>query len=660
MKLTYRADIDGIRAIAVLAVIFYHADLKLFSGGYVGVDVFFVISGYLITSILLKELDGNEFSLARFYERRIRRIFPALFAFMAATLVISSVFFDANEFQEFGKSLIATTLFSSNILFWTQSGYFEGPSELKPLLHTWSLAVEEQFYILFPLLLALLARYVRPKLAPALAGIALTSFAINIYGLNHDPSGAFYLAHMRVWELLMGSILATRIIPVKATLHVRNLLGLIGLGMILAPVFLYTNDTPFPGATAFIPTFGTALIIYSGDESKTFIGRILGFWPLVFIGQISYSLYLWHWPLIVFARYYAIIELKAQETAGVLLAIFILSSLSWRFIETPFRKKTFLKGQWIFAFAATTMVLTLSVGSAIYLKGGFPGRFSSKQADTGQNTDTQWKNWGNCDLDANNLSSPLELCAIGADANTPVFLLWGDSHARALATSIQTSASQAEITGVTAYTSGCAPLLGIDRQGQKPCGEFNTAIINYIQSRPNLKTVILVSRWALSAEGTRYKTEEGKSVILVNALTGSTQTDTNETLFKLGLEQTVNKLLEMGRKVVIVTQVPEIGYDVPSAFSIAQRTGRDLNKIIAPSLGEYLDRNLIVASAVESLAAKGNVQIVYPPQALCTGGNCLVVSEGHPLYRDDDHLSTFGARYISYLFDPIFENLPNE
>ena len=339
MKLTYRADIDGIRAVAVLAVIFYHADVKFFSGGYIGVDIFFVISGYLITTILLRELDENEFSLARFYERRIRRIFPALFAFMTVTLVVSSIFFDANEFQEFSKSLIATTLFSSNILFWTQSGYFEGPSELKPLLHTWSLAVEEQFYIFFPLLLALLARYVRPRLAPALAGITLISFAINIYGLNHDPSGAFYLAHMRVWELLMGSILATRIIPTKINLHTRNLLGLIGLGMISVPVFLYTIDTPFPGAAAIIPTFGTVLIIYSGDESKTFIGRILGFWPIVFIGQISYSLYRWHWPLIVFARYYAIIELKAHETAGVLLAIFILSSLSWRFIETPFRKK---------------------------------------------------------------------------------------------------------------------------------------------------------------------------------------------------------------------------------------------------------------------------------------------------------------------------------
>ncbi|MBI3151201.1 MAG: acyltransferase [Chloroflexi bacterium] len=657
MKLTYRADIDGVRAIAVLAVLFYHADIKSFSGGYVGVDIFFVISGYLITTIILRELDDNEFSLARFYERRIRRIFPALFTILTATLLVSSIFFSANEFQEFGKSLVATTFFSSNILFWTQSGYFEGPSELKPLLHTWSLAVEEQYYIFFPLLLAFLARYLRPRLAFVLTGIAFASFALNLYGINHDPSGAFYLVHMRVWELLIGSILATKIISTKINPFIYNLLGGIGLGMLIAPIFLYTTDTPFPGMAATLPTLGTALVIYSGDENKTVVGRILSFWPLVFIGQISYSLYLLHWPFIVFAKYYAILELKPIEIAIILFAILILSTLSWRFIETPFRQRTFLKRRSIFQFATITMLLIMSIGSIIYLKGGLPNRFSSRQAAITQNTDVQWKNWGKCDLDPDSLPSPLELCAIGANTSKPVFLLWGDSHARALATSVHISASQANKTGVVAYTSGCPPLLGIDREGQKPCGVFNTTIIDYIRDHPNLETIILASRWALSAEGTRYKNEEGKSLILVNAAIGPTETDTNAALFELGLNQTVNTLLAMGRRVVIITQVPEIGYDVPSAFSIAQRTGRDLNKIISPSFNDYLDRNRIVTVAIVSVATNNNVEIVEPSKALCTEEICLVVSGEQPLYRDDDHLSTFGAQYISHIFDPVFEGL---
>ncbi|SRR5258706_3406358 len=656
MKLTYRADIDGIRAIAVLAIIFYHAGIKIFSGGFVGVDIFFVISGYLITTIILREINENEFSLAKFYERRIRRIFPALFATLLITLLTSALLFSTKEFKDFSQSLLATTLFTSNILFWSQSGYFDAPSTLKPLLHTWSLAVEEQFYIFFPLLLSFLARYIRPKLNLTLLGIALASFALNIYNLNHDTSGAFYLAHMRIWELLIGSLLATKMIASKINLHIGNLLSLIGLVMLAIPIFLYTNDTPFPGIAASIPTLGTALIIYSGIENKTFIGRILSFWPIVFIGQISYSLYLWHWPIIVFARYYAIIELTALETAAVLLIIFILSILSWHFIEKPFRQRSFLKNRGIFVYAAIGMVLTIAAGSAIYLTNGLPNRFSSRQADIDPNTDVRLKKWRSCGGRVKN-PSPLKFCKIGEDKNIPIFLLWGDSHARALAPSIQISALQAGVTGLVAYTPACPSLLGVDRQGQQSCSEFNIDIINYIQDHPNLHTIILASRWALSAEGTRFKSEEGNSVILVNTMTGSAQTDTNATLFKLGLEQTVNKLLEMGRKVVIVTQVPEIGYYVPSAFSIAQRTGRDANKIIAPSLNEYIDRNMIVTTVVESLAKNDDVQIVDPWKALCNEKNCLVASEGQPLYLDDDHLSIFGAQYISNIFDPVFKNL---
>ena len=660
MKLTYRADIDGLRAIAVLVVVFYHARLKYFSGGYVGVDIFFVISGYLITTIILRELDENGFSLARFYERRIRRIFPALFACMGGTLLISSIFFDANEFQEFSKSLIATTLFSSNILFWTQSGYFDAPSELKPLLHTWSLAVEEQFYIFFPLLLFFLVRYLRPQLRFILISIAISSFAVNVYYLNNDPSGAFYLVHMRIWELIIGSILATNYFSKKTLPYIRNLLGLTGLGMLIGSIFLYTIDTPFPGTAAVLPTLGTALIIYSGDRSETLVNRILSFWPLVFIGQISYSLYLWHWPMIVFARYYAIIELKPLEIIALLVAILIISTLSWHFVEKPFRQKTTLSRIGIFQFAGLSMLLTITIGSLIYLNGGFPERFSSKQTSINQDSDIQWKNWGQCDLDADNLSDPLTLCPIGARTNAPTFLLWGDSHARALATSIQISASQGETTGVVAYTSGCAPLLGIDREGQKPCGEFNAAIINYLQEHPNLETVILASRWALSAEGTRYKNEEGKSLILISEVPNPDGVSSNANLFKAGLNQTVNKLLEMGRKVVIVTQVPEIGYDVPSAFSIAMRTGRNLNNVIAPSLDEYNDRNIIVTSVIETIAEKSNIMIVDPSKALCMDERCLIVSDERPLYRDDDHLSTFGAQYIAHIFDPVFEDIQNK
>ena len=656
MKLPYRADIDGLRAIAVLAVIFYHADIEIFSGGFVGVDIFFVISGYLITTIISREVDENDFSLLKFYERRIRRIFPALFTVLLVTLLAAALLFSAQEFQEFGNSLIATTLFASNLLFWSESGYFDAPSALKPLLHTWSLAVEEQYYIFFPLLFVFLARYLRPTLKFVLVVMALASFALNVYTLNYDASRAFYLPHMRIWELLIGSLLAVRVVPIKTNFRIRNLLAMAGLAMLIGPVFLYTNDTPFPGIAAAIPALGSALIIYSGiNENQTFVGRILGFWPIVFIGQISYSLYLWHWPVIVFTKYYAILELKIWEMAAVLLIIFILSILSWHFIEKPFRQRTFLEKRKIFGYAAIAMFSTLALGSVIYTNNGFPTRFSIHEVD--RDADAQVIAWRKCGVKIKKQSS-LKFCNLGKSPSGPVFLLFGDSHTRAMATSIKVSASHAGVAGLVAYMPGCPPLLGVyplDHESDT-CDVFLEGVMNYIQDHPNLKTIILASRWALYSKGTRYKTESGNTVLLAS-ITGSTPTDTNTTLFKVGLARTVNKLLEMGRAVVIVGQVPEIGYDVPSAFSIAQRTGRDINQIIAPSLNEYIDRNIFVTTVIKSLAENDNVQVVEPWKILCNKKNCLVAITGKALYRDDDHLSLFGAHYISDIFDPVFKNL---
>lgn len=661
MKLNYRKDIDGLRAVAVLAVLFYHADLKIFSGGFVGVDIFFVISGYLITTIILREIDENTFSIAKFYERRIRRIFPALFTMLIATIFVSGWLFSAPVFKDFSQSVLATTLFGSNILFWTQSGYFEAPSILKPLLHTWSLAVEEQFYIFFPLLLVFLARYVRARLSLILLVIAIGSLTWNIYVLNYDDSAAFYLAHLRTWELLIGSLLATKIITTKINPQVANLLGLLGLAMLAVSIFWYTNDTNFPGLAALVPTLGAALIIYSGTENNTFAGRILSFWPVVFVGQISYSLYLWHWPILVFAKYYAITPLQPWALIAVIVSSFVLAILSWRFIEKPFREKTLLKDRKrIFASAALVMGLAIAAGLVIYLSNGLPNRLAQMKIKADPTANEKLAKWQSCsdDLQANIVITSLKLCKIGNQANAATFLLWGDSHARAVAPAIQKSALHAGVAGIIAYQSGCSPLQGIDQPGQHACNDYNNLVINYIRENPNLSKIILVSRWALAATGTRYNNENGRRKILANITpTDSPSTpNTNDALFRLGLERTIHTLLSMGRKVVIVTQIPEVGYNVPSAFSIAQRTGRDINKIIAPSYSEYIERNVIDAAVIEALAQKNkNVQIANPWKILCDAQSCNVIAKEQPLYLDDDHLSVFGAEYISNIFDPIFK-----
>ena len=260
----YRADIDGLRAIAVLSVIFFHTGIPGFSGGFVGVDVFFVISGYLITSIILKDIQSGQFSIARFYERRIRRIFPALFPVISFTLVVATFLFDPISFESFGKSITATTIFGSNILFWRESGYFDASAITKPLLHTWSLAVEEQFYIFFPLLLIAINRFSKNRYFQWILGICVFSLLTSIYGVYTHQVATFYLVPTRAWELLFGSLLSLGVIPeLKSNVH-RNIVSIIGLGLIIFSVGFYNESTLFPGISAMAPVMGSSFIIYSG------------------------------------------------------------------------------------------------------------------------------------------------------------------------------------------------------------------------------------------------------------------------------------------------------------------------------------------------------------------------------------------------------------
>jgi peptidoglycan/LPS O-acetylase OafA/YrhL len=656
MKLNYRADIDGLRAIAVMSVVLNHSGISFFSGGFIGVDIFFVISGYLITTILIREVDAHDFSIVRFYERRIRRIYPALFATLFFTLIVTTILYDAQSFMAFSKSVMATTFFFSNVHFWTEVGYFEGDAQLKPLLHTWSLAVEEQYYIFFPLLVMFIGRYCRPKISHILTGIALLSFGWDIYALRNDPSGAFYFAHLRAWELLIGSVLALNLISVNTKPAIRNVLSLVGLGMITAPIFLYSENTVFPGFAAAIPAFGTAFIIYSGIKSPTLINKLLSLPPFVFVGQISYSLYLWHWPLTKFATYYAIEKLTRPERILLLIVIFIISTLSWQFIEKPFRTKTLAtKKHSIFLYAATIMVVTAGIGLFIYSHKGFSNQSRMGQASyKGQIWD-----FTECDFESANVtdSDLLKFCPLGADTENPSFLLWGDSHAGAQATAVQISASQKGVAGLLTHYSGCPPLIGIRINKEKQCVDHNNMVMEYIENHPEIDTILLASRWAYSAEGGGYK--ENNKITLIDTLSDSAKRETNAILFQRGFNRTVEKLLALHRKVVIISQVPEIKYEVPSTFYLALRTGRDVNKIIAPALDDYLSRNKKVFMVIDSFRENNNFQVIDPWKALCDEHQCFVVVDGIPLYTDSNHLSPFGSDYISHIYDSLFEELAN-
>lgn len=433
----YRSDIDGLRAVAVLSVLFFHSGVSIFSGGYVGVDVFFVISGYLITTIIVREIANNDFSIAKFYERRFRRILPALTVVITVSLIVGFLLLKPDAVIDLGQSAIATALFSSNMLFYFESGYFGGAAEMKPLLHTWSLAVEEQYYIFFPLLLILIAKKDTKHYLRWLIILGSLSFIAGVILTSIDSSAAFYWIPTRAWELFIGSILALHVIPSPSKRFIREVNTILGIAMIAFGVFLYTPETSFPGFAALLPTIGTALIIHSGSGGSSFIYKALSLRPIVFVGLISYSLYLWHWPVIVYTNILTIKEPSMSVMILMLALIFILSILSWKYIESPFRKKIFFKGrQSLLVTSAVVSVAIIVSGMVFIMNDGYPYRLTNNVASIPKEKDHKWHHWASCEKVVNRIKNGQNLCDIGKETESARFILWGDSHARALASGI--------------------------------------------------------------------------------------------------------------------------------------------------------------------------------------------------------------------------------
>lgn len=370
----YRPEIDGLRAVAVVAVILFHAGFVPFSGGFVGVDVFFVISGYLITSLIYEEISAGNFSLARFYERRARRILPALYLICLACVPFAYFWMFPSDLQDFSESLIAVNLFVSNVLFWLESGYFDTAAELKPLLHTWSLAIEEQFYIFFPLLLLLLRALSRRFIFVFICAMSLGSLAIAEYGSHYYPGATFYLVPSRSWELGVGALLSIAIGSNRAVGGIVQRTGsLFGLTLICYAIFAFDSATRFPSLWALIPVIGTALVILyaSGDE---IVGRILSWKPIVGVGLVSYSAYLWHQPLFAFARIYSLDEVSITQYWALIATTFAMAFLSWKYVESPFRNRRVMTVRKMIVCLIPAMIGIGAFGTLGYFENGFPKR----------------------------------------------------------------------------------------------------------------------------------------------------------------------------------------------------------------------------------------------------------------------------------------------
>lgn len=607
--MNYRADIDGLRAVAILPVVFFHAGTSWFKGGFVGVDVFFVISGYLITSLIAQEIRAGSFSIVSFYERRIRRIFPALFTVVLCSSVAAALILAPGDFRAFGRSVVATALFGSNILFWSESGYFDAAAETKPLLHTWSLAVEEQFYIVFPLVLVGAYRLLGQRWMLALGALAAISFALNAWKVASEPSSVFYLAQFRAWELLLGSLAALgAIAPLRSQLA-RELACFAGAAMIGYSVLALSDETLFPGFAALLPCLGALALIHAGAGSNgTLISRALSARPIVFVGLISYALYLWHWPMLVLARRLALRDLTALETSAVVAAALVLAALTWRFVEQPVRRRRFAASgrKPLFAAAAASMLAALSFGllaaafpHSIALQGDYVaqhirGREDYRDRNCFLGEDQSYADWSR--------QGP---CLIDNRASRTV-LIWGDSFAAHYIPGLAGNPAATGLNFVQYSAYSCPPVLGARIPWAPNCQDFNNHVED-ILARFNVDGVVLAARWE------RYW---GKHVA------------------SQALEQTVAGLKARGIRVALVGQGPSFEFSDPAEYLF--RTGRER----PPSRpGQRINDEL--------RTTRGYDVFFDPTQFLCRSGGCTLTSGGQFLYWDSGHYSSHGSRLIS-------------
>ena len=646
----YRREIDGLRAVAVLPVILFHAGLGVFSGGYVGVDVFFVISGYLITSILIGELEQGRFSILRFYERRARRILPALFVVMLACLPFAYIWMLPAQLEDFAKSLIAVVFFSSNILFWREDGYFAAAAELKPLLHTWSLAVEEQYYLLFPLFLLVLWRFGRERVFASVIGIAVLSLLLAEWGWRNTPTANFYLAPTRAWELLAGSICA--FLTLGRAQWSNNALSGLGLALIVFALIYFDANTPFPSAYALAPVGGTALIILFAGQG-TWVARLLSTPPFVAIGLISYSAYLWHQPLFAFARLRSLTEPSESLMATLAVAALLLAWATWYWVEQPFRKHAgpvqFSRRR-VFAASGAVGALFVAIGVSGLVGRGFEWRLGDDVLAT---LEVKIGDSSGCHngLEAAEIESGAD-CRIGAVDVDPSVAVLGDSHAARITDAFSERLAAANLSALAFNGSWCVPLRNFATNAQRKDGclhEINAAL-DQVAGRDEIRTVIMFAQWGNYTEGLRWP-ERAASAYIYDA--GGrldfdrADAERNAYFFAQALRATLGELRAAGKRILIVLPVPEQELHVPHAAVKALHLGLDAN-LLALGLERYRERNGEVREILLGVGAEFGAAFVDPEQLYCGAVSCsLVDAHGRALYEDSNHLSYSGSQPLA-------------
>jgi peptidoglycan/LPS O-acetylase OafA/YrhL len=618
----FRRDIQGLRAIAVLSVVIFHASAGFWlAGGFIGVDVFFVISGFLITGILLRDNALGRFSVTDFYRRRIRRLFPVLMTVLLFTLATGAAVLSATAYSELAATAAATVLFVSNFAFLRLSGYFDESVEYKPLLHTWSLAVEEQFYIFFPILLSLLWRFARRWIGIVLLGLALLSLAASIWMSGAHPSAAFYLAPTRAFELLIGALLACHPHLMRwLGQGFRDALSLLGLLLIAASMISIDNTFAFPGAIALVPCLATALVISAGQSGPSLGGRWISFAPFILFGDISYSLYLWHWPLLALARNWVLGPLNPAAATVIALLSMALAYASWRWIEQPFLRGLPQIRPITTGLAMIAVVSGLS-GTLVLMR-GLPQRFSPGSQALFAAKDDFNRRRPECHSGEGKPIPYNQNCTFGSPDASPSVAIWADSHGAELAVALgeRMAKTQGAVMQITA--SACPPALGYNSYNRKNCTLHNSETLDQLVADSRIRQVVMLANFATYPQAKREELERG-------------------------FEAAVQTLSTNGKKVIIFEPIPVFDFDAPSALGLIASRGGKPSAWGLP-LQVYRSKNAPFLELISRVAKATSAVVIPTADILCRDDLCGAFADGEGvLYFNADHLSVTGARRLA-------------
>lgn len=651
IKLKYRPEIDGLRAIAVISVMLFHAGFSTFRGGFLGVDVFFVISGFLITKIILNDVNTGKFTFSNFYRRRARRILPALFFVILICMPLAWTSMLPLEFSAFSTSVVSVILFGSNFLFWRHVSYFNADTSVMPLIHTWSLSVEEQYYLVFPIIIIFLLRINPNRLTVSLRVIALLSFALSLYASEYHSSANFYMLPTRAWEILMGSLCAFASPQLR---HLRNqTLSAIGLATIIGSMLAYDAKMINIAIYTLLPVLGTCAIILFA-EKRTLVTMVLSQKLVVGIGLISYSTYLWHQPLFAFARLRSLNEPSWQFMMSLMITSLILGWLTWKFLELPMRSSNasaFRNQDSFFIYFGILALAFIAMGILGRVTAGLPSRLPIDVLEIAQFTDSRNPRIA-CLIHPGEDFSIKESRTYG-NSQAVHFALVGDSHAHAIAYELGRDLTDAGL-GMKEFThAGCPPIYSYSwKYDEKTynCGNYHRKFIEFLSDQHDISTIILFSRWTRYLEISSFNNLEGG--VEPTSSDGEKSNDSIDIKIEIGKAyvDSIDALLTKGYKVVLIYPQPEVGWNVPKYLAKNLLFDLSTTRPLTTSYKVFKDRTRQTYGALDKIPDSRNLIRIYPEAIFCNTfvkDRCAADDGNSPFYFDDDHVNGIGASLIS-------------